>query len=302
MEVLPTLVGYGLFLLAVVHAWVDAKRHRSDRTLTFRAQRLLMICALFLYGTLLEANGVLSGHYFYRSERFVNLGVVPLSVSLAWVGIIYSAMVIAERMRLSPLLRMLATSLIALSLDWGMDPIAVDIGIWVWRDTGAYFGVPSFNMLGWFFIPMAYLVAYGVAWDHDKRRPQLLSIREVDTHTSLGRKVYTGVLVTPIAFALLFGSTRLVSGVVPGLLTLSSVGMGIGAALTVGGAFAFLVWRRDYLARSHWVNLIPPVILTWIGLNYVCFAGVIGRWDLAGLMLVSGLPLWAALGFTLPSV
>jgi len=302
MEVLSTLVGYGLFLLALVHAWVDAKRHRPGHALSFRAQRLLMICTLFLYGTLLEVNGVLSGHYFYQPERFINVGVVPLSVSLAWVGIIYSAMVIAERMRLSPPLRMLATSLIALSLDWGMDPIAVEMRLWVWRDAGAYFGVPSFNMLGWFFIPMAYLIAYGMAWHHNKRRPQLLSIREVDTHTSLWRKLYTGVLVTPIASALLWVSTRLVSGLVPGLSTLSFVGMGIWAALTVGGALAFLIWRRDYLARTHWEDLIPPVILTWIGLNYVCFAGVIGRWDLAGLMLVSGLPLWVALGLTLPSV
>jgi uncharacterized membrane protein len=302
MEALPTLVGYILFLLALVHAWIDAKRHRSTHAMPFRGQRLLMIFTLFLYGTLLEANGVLSGHYFYHPERFINLGVVPLSVSLAWVGIIYSAMVVAERMRLPPLMRMLATSLIALSLDWGMDPVAVEMGIWVWQDAGAYFGVPSFNMLGWFFIPMAYLMAYGLTWDQDKRQPYLLSIREVDTHTSLWRKLYTLLLVTPIAFVLLVVCTRLVSVLVPGLLTLSLVGMGVWALLTVGGALAFLMWRRNYLARAHWVDLIPPVILVWIGLNYVAFAGMIGRWDLAGLMLGTGLPLWAALGFTLPSV
>lgn len=111
MDTLPTLVGYAMFGLALLHALVNGRANRP--------QRLLMLFTLLVYGTLLETNGVRNGNYYYPREHFINLGVVPLSVSLAWVGIIYSAMALAERLQLPTGLRILATTLIALSLDWG---------------------------------------------------------------------------------------------------------------------------------------------------------------------------------------
>jgi len=45
-------------------------------------------------------------------------------------------------------------------------------------------------------------------------------------------------------------------------------------------------------------DLIPPAILTYIGLNYALFGFLTGRADLGLIMLVTGLPLWLALFFT----
>ncbi|UCD00724.1 MAG: carotenoid biosynthesis protein [Promethearchaeota archaeon] len=42
--------------------------------------------------------GIISGHHFYAEEAVMFFGVVPLSIPLAWVGIVYSAMIIAERL------------------------------------------------------------------------------------------------------------------------------------------------------------------------------------------------------------
>ena len=120
LELLPALVGYIMCGLAIIHALFDARENR--------VQRFLMLITLFAFGFLLEYNGVVSGNYVYGSEPVMLLGVIPLSVTFAWVGIIYSAMIIGERLKLPLWQRILTTTLITLSLDWGMDPIAVELG------------------------------------------------------------------------------------------------------------------------------------------------------------------------------
>jgi len=277
-----------LFTLALIHALVDGRANRT--------QRLLMLWTLFVYGTLLEMDGVRNGHYFYPPEPFVNLGVVPLSVSLAWVGIIYSAMIIAGRLALPAWLRLLATALIALSLDWGMDPVATHIGAWVWRESGPYFGVPGFNMVGWFLIPICYSIAYGLVWDRSRRRLRLGEITEIDRDRSWGRRLYTALLVIPLAISMLIVSIRLMLR--SPLVNLSWTVLVIWAILTVGGALALILWRRDRLRRTHWVDLLPPTVLVLIALAYTLFAFNAGRPLLALLMIGTALPLWTALGLS----
>jgi hypothetical protein len=290
-ELLPTLIGYILFILALIHALLDAH--------TDRLQRFLMLLTLFLFGTLLEYTGVTSGNYRYPLEKLINMGVIPLSVSLAWVGIIYSVMIIAERLNLSWWLRILATTLIALSLDWGMDPVAVHIGAWFWKFEGAYFGIPGFNFIGWFFIPIAYLIPYCLSWDRERRLPKLLNIEEVDRSSSWYRKLYTVFLVVPLAIIiLLFSAGQLAK--VPILYDMPFTPLAIWAALTVVIASGLIIWRRENLKHNEWFQLIPPVILLIIGLNYTLYGFLTGRPDLALIMIVTGIPLWLAFVFTLP--
>jgi uncharacterized membrane protein len=292
-ELLPTLIGYILFILAVIHALLDA--HAG------RLQRLLMILTLFLFGFLLEYTGVSSGNYRYPLESLINMGVVPLSVSLAWVGIIYSVMIIAERLKLSWWLRILATTLIALSLDWGMDPVAVHIGAWFWKFEGAYFGIPGFNFIGWFFIPIAYLIPYCLSWDRERRLPILLSIDGVDMKSSWGRKLYTVLLVIPLAIVILhFTAGQLAK--VSILYNMAFMPLAIWAVLTVITATGLIIWRRENLKRNEWFELIPPLILVIIGLNYTLYGFLTRRPDLALIMIVTGIPLWLAFVLTLPRV
>lgn len=290
MALIPTLVGYFLFILAACHAWLDARQNRF--------QRMLMLLTLFGFGTLVELIGVTSGNYAYPRELLINMGVVPMSVSLAWVGIIYSVMVIAERLDLPWVLRILATTLIAISLDWGMDPVAVHIGAWSWGFKGAYYGVPGFNFFGWFFIPIAYLVAYGLGWDRQHRRLRLMNIQEIDGERSWTRKLYTLLGVVPLSLGLLLAAT-LALAKVPILYNMPLFPLVIWAILSVAGASVLIINRRDRLTRSRGFDLIPPAILTTIGLNYSLFGFATGRTDLGLIMLAAGLPLWLALVFTL---
>ena len=290
MALIPTLVGYILFILAACHAWLDARQNRF--------QRMLMLLTLFGFGTLVELIGVNSGNYAYPREPGINMGVVPMSVSLAWVGIIYSVMVIAERLDLPWVLRILATTLIAISLDWGMDPVAVHIGAWSWGFEGAYFGVPGFNFIGWFFIPIAYLTAYGLGWDRLHRRLRLMNIQEIDADHSWTRKLYTLLGVVPLSVGLLMAATLLLAKV-PILYNMPLLPLVIWAILSVAGASVLIINRRDRLSRSRGLDLIPPGILTYIGLNSAFFGFATGRADLGLIMLGTGMPLWLALVFTM---
>lgn len=290
MELIPTLVGYVLFILAACHAWLAAGPNRG--------QRMLMLLTLFGFGTLIEYIGVTSGNYAYPREAGINLGVVPMSVSLAWVGIIYSVMIIAERLELPWYLRILATTLIAISLDWGMDPVAVHIGAWKWGYEGAYFGVPGFNFFGWFFIPIAYLAAYGLKWDRQRQRFGLLNIQEIDADRSGSRKLYTLLGVIPLGLVLLMTATLPLASI-PALYNMPFLPLVIWAILSVSGASVLVLWRRDRLGRTRGYDLIPPAILAYIGLNYAFFGFATGRPDLGWIMAAAGIPLWLALIFTL---
>ena len=290
IEFLSALVGYVLFALAVIHAIKDTNENRM--------QRMLMLITLFVYGFLLEYLGVISGNYHYATFAIMIMGIIPLPVTFAWVGIIYSVMIIGERLELPVWLRILSTTLIALSLDWGMDPVAVEIGAWTWTFKGApYFGVPSFNFVGWFFIPIAYLIPYGLNWNQEEKKLSLLNIAEIDNENTLIRKLYTLLCVIPISMGILF-----IVGIfssIPIVYNMPLIPLIIWAVLTVIIASGMIIWKRENLKRTQWFDIIPPTVLIYIGLNYAFYGFLVGRADLGFLMLLTGIPLWLAFIFTL---
>ena len=278
-----------MFILAVMHAFFDAKENR--------VQRFLMLITLFIFGFLLEYMGVSTGNYYYTSEAIMIFGIIPLSVTFAWVGIIYSIMLIGDLLELPSWLRIITTSLIALSLDWGMDPIAVDLGAWTWTFEGEYFTIPGFNFIGWFFIPIAYLIPYGITWDKENKKPQLLTIKQVDMNRTWTRRLFTLLIVVPIASGIL-----IIVGIVsqiPFLYNMHLIALVIWASLSVIFSTGMIIWKRRNLKRKEWYDLFPPIILIVLGINYTFFGFLIGRLDLGFLMLITGLPLWLIFLFTL---
>lgn len=289
-DFLPALVGYVLCALAIIHAIEDSSENRM--------QRIFMLVTLFAYGFLLEYLGVISGNYHYATFAVMLLGVIPLPVTFAWVGIIYSVMIIGERLELPVWQRILTTTLIALSLDWGMDPVAVEIGAWTWTFKGApYYGVPSFNFVGWFFIPIAYLIPYGLNWNSEEKKLSLLNIAEIDNENSLRRKLYTLLGVIPIAIGILFIVGIFTS--IPIVYNMPLIPIIIWAVLTVVIASGTIIWKRENLNHTQWFDVLPPTVLIYIGLNYAFYGFLAGRADLGFLMLLTGIPLWLAFIFTL---
>jgi hypothetical protein len=291
-EIVPSLVGYLLCGLAILHSMISSKN---------RLQRLIMLITLFAFGTWLEYRGVTSGRYSYPLENELHIGVVPLSVTLAWVGLIYSSMVIVDRMKLPVGLRLLMSTLITLSLDWGMDPIAVELGAWTWYfhggQQGLYFGVPGFNFIGWLFIPLSYLLFYGISWNKDKKSLELWGIEDVDDDKSWVRKLYSFILVTPFSALVLEVVGKISRNEV--IFNLSFMFMIIWASLTVFGTSLIVILKRKSLFHTKKYDIIPPLILCFISFSYTSFGLLIQRYDLVLLMIGTNLPLWLIFFFTL---
>jgi len=285
---LPGLIGYILTGLAIVHALMDAKKNRI--------QRILILPTIFVFAAFLEVMGVITGLFSYSTELIMILDRVPLSITLSWVGIIYSSMIITERLKLSLWQRILTTTLIALCLDWGMDPIAVESGAWSFGG-GEYFNVPAVNFFGWFFIPIAYLISYGLTWNKESKKLELLNITEVDLRNSLIRKLYTVFIVVPFGLGILM----LVSSFtrIPFFYNLNSVILVIWAIFTIVWASGIIIWKNKNLRRDNWFDLIPPCTLLVISYFYAISSFIAGLFTLGLLMLITTLPYLLAFIFTL---
>ncbi|MBY8987055.1 MAG: carotenoid biosynthesis protein [Candidatus Lokiarchaeota archaeon] len=288
LVLLPGLIGYILTSLTIVHALMDAKKNRI--------QRILMLATIFVFAAFTELIGVITGLFSYATEIIMILDRVPLSIPLSWVGIIYSSMIITEHLKLSLWQRILTTALIALSLDWGMDPIAVESGAWTFGG-GEYFNIPAYNFFGWFLIPIAYLVPYGLSWEKDGKKLRLLNIAEVDARLSLLRRLYTVLLVVPIGLGIL-----LLVGMftrIPFIFNLPLEFLVVWAIFTIVWASGIIIWKSENLKRKQWFDLIPPSSLLIIAYFCVISSFILNLFTLGLLMLITSLPHLLAFIFTL---
>lgn len=115
----------------------------------------------FLIEALGVATGAVFGNYFYPDGPLgpLLLGVPPL-IQLQYFAMGYASLMVARSLTgtLSSAARgcmLWAGSIIgAFSmtvLDLASDPRqSTQLGMWIWRDGGAYFGVPVQNFVGWF--------------------------------------------------------------------------------------------------------------------------------------------------------
>jgi uncharacterized membrane protein len=133
--------------------------------MAYRLRGILAFIALCLVvGNIFENVGVLTGfpfgHYYFTGLMGPKLFAVPILLGLAYVGMSYLSWTLA-RVILGDKSRPLAGShVVALPLlasflmvawDFSQDPVwATILRAWVWRQGGAYFGVPVSNFVGWY--------------------------------------------------------------------------------------------------------------------------------------------------------
>lgn len=100
------------------------------------------------------------GGYYFTGVMGPKLFAVPVLLGLAYLGMAYLswtlARVILGGMR-NPLVgpRLVTLPLVAASImtawDLSLDPVwSTIVHAWIWRNGGAYFGVPISNFLGWY--------------------------------------------------------------------------------------------------------------------------------------------------------
>jgi putative membrane protein len=103
--------------------------------------------------------GVIFGAYEYGKTLQPTIMDVPLAIGFAWLGMIVSSAALSQRLLSSRLAgnphgMALAIALLMVIFDFFMEPAAMRLGYWSWRD-GV---VPLQNYLAWFVL--GYVFSY----------------------------------------------------------------------------------------------------------------------------------------------
>ena len=128
------------------------------------------------FGTLAESvslrTGFPFGRYFFTDVMGPKVLQLPVLLALAYLGIGYVAWILATLILDYPDKPIRGTRLLALPLlasfimvawDLSMDPNWSTLDrAWIWRDGGAWFGVPISNFFGWFLTAYLYYQAFAI--------------------------------------------------------------------------------------------------------------------------------------------
>lgn len=154
--ILPIVIVLSIFIAVCLHG---KERYRIKNIVIF-------FIITWLVSHFFEAfsiqTGFPFGHYYYDKLAGPRLFQVPLIIMFAYFGTGYASWILsnvllgqysnrlaAKQIFFVPLI----ASFLMVMWDVCMDPVASTVAsLWVWRDGGAYFGVPLQNYFGWFFV------------------------------------------------------------------------------------------------------------------------------------------------------
>ncbi|KXB98085.1 MAG: hypothetical protein AA908_01370 [Chlorobi bacterium NICIL-2] len=95
--------------------------------------------------------GVPYGAYHYTPTLGASVAGVPLAMVAAWFVLLSYAWRRASELTRSLWTARLLAALLMVAFDLLIDPVAIGpMKLWVWQESGPYYGVPLVNFLGWF--------------------------------------------------------------------------------------------------------------------------------------------------------
>jgi bisanhydrobacterioruberin hydratase len=108
--------------------------------------------------------GFLFGRYVYTGTLQPLLLGVPLVMACAWMILFAYVKQMLLPFKLSKLTEMTISAVWMVAIDLLIDPLAANrLGYWRWIETGAYYGVPARNFLGWFLVSF---MIFGIVRQH----------------------------------------------------------------------------------------------------------------------------------------
>jgi bisanhydrobacterioruberin hydratase len=117
---------------------------------------LIILGTLGFYGLLIESSAIHTGFpygdFIYNDLLGEKLfGLTPWTVAFAWPPILLLTYWFArKRHNENEKFKIwFSTAFDAMLIDLVLDPAAVYLGFWNWREPGFYYGVPLVNFLGW---------------------------------------------------------------------------------------------------------------------------------------------------------
>jgi putative membrane protein len=152
---LPRMLGLVTVLAPFLFAFVHGSaQYRFRDTIVFA---IICLAVSNIFENLSILTGFPFGNYYY-SDELPKLFLVPLLIGPAYLGMGYLSWTLARVIiddTDNAYLRVVGLPLIAsfvmVAWDLTFDPSASTIsGTWVWRQGGAFFGVPVSNFLGWY--------------------------------------------------------------------------------------------------------------------------------------------------------
>jgi putative membrane protein len=120
---------------------------------------LTILGVLGFYGLLIESSAIHTG-FPYGAFIYNDLlgekvfGLTPWTVAFAWPPILLLAFWFVRSSKTTEVSNSwwktgIFTAFLAMSVDLVLDPAAVYLGFWEWREPGFFYGVPLVNFLGW---------------------------------------------------------------------------------------------------------------------------------------------------------
>ncbi|MCE2848330.1 MAG: carotenoid biosynthesis protein [Chitinophagaceae bacterium] len=134
-----------------------------EQPINFRfVQAFFMAVVVGMITEMIGVNtGLLFGDYSYGEVFGRKLFGVPVLIGINWFCVVYSSNVVARKLNGNAMKDKLSVALLAAAIatafDWIMEPVAMKLGFWNWRDGT----IPFFNYASWFVISFAVSIVFG---------------------------------------------------------------------------------------------------------------------------------------------
>ncbi|WGE89933.1 carotenoid biosynthesis protein [Actinobacillus arthritidis] len=158
-EMLAPLGPLFAILIAVFAFWHGYQRFGAKNMIIFF---LITWIISHFFESLSVSTGFPFGHYHYKALPGPRIANVPLIIMPAYFAMGYTSYILGQVLTgqygkklqdIHIFITPFVATFIMVMWDVLMDPLATTINqSWVWRDSGAYFGVPLSNFVGWFFV------------------------------------------------------------------------------------------------------------------------------------------------------
>ncbi len=169
---------------------------------------ILSLLALSAFAYAIESVGVATGfpygRFFYGDAMGPTVaGLVPFLLPVSYAPLVVGA--VAAAWGGPRLLHVAFSALILVWMDAVLDPGATSLGLWVWPEGGAYYGVPPSNFAGWLLsgtLAAILLLATG-RWT-EPPRPALLDSAAISTAFWTAVAAFSGIILPSLLGAVLF--------------------------------------------------------------------------------------------------
>jgi putative membrane protein len=112
--------------------------------------------------------GWLFGSYAYTPLLGYTLSVVPLLIGCNWVVVMTGSISLAEKVSKNKWLVVIIAATIATAYDWVLEPMAIELGYWQWKNNE----IPAYNYVCWWGV--AFLLSW--LWQFCKIRANKFGI------------------------------------------------------------------------------------------------------------------------------